>query len=400
MTRSPLTTDNYNSPQKNNPNRWREPDHVVLHHWAGTNWNNVVSMMVHRTRVVSSNVIIQDRRIGSMMEEEDRSWSLASAHWDGRSLTAECANSTVGGSWPLSPETHESIARWVSDVCTRYGIPINRERVLGHREVYTRHGASYATACPGGMDLEWVVARARVIQSETAQPEQPVPAPKPTPPAVIVPDVPTFNGYPIHEIQRRLGVHGFRTAVDGIYGPDTRRQVTNFQKARRLLVDGVVGPQTWAALLMAPPAARPPAQPYDTVYRGYSVRRIQELLTAAGFRTVVDGIYGPNTTSQVRAFQRAQGIQVDGIVGPVTWGRLNAPRRPTPPKPVARPVLRRGDRGAHVVHLQSRLRANGYSLDADGVFGPITEARVRAFQRAQRIAVDGIVGPQTWGRLG
>ncbi len=35
-----------------------------------------------------------------------------------------------------------------------------------------------------------------------------------------------------------------------------------------------------------------------------------------------DGNFGPNTQEQVRAFQEAEGIQVDGVVGPETWGAL------------------------------------------------------------------------------
>nr|WP_246422106.1 peptidoglycan-binding protein [Nocardiopsis mwathae] len=44
-------------------------------------------------------------------------------------------------------------------------------------------------------------------------------------------------------------------------------------------------------------------------------------------------------------------------------------------------------------------RGHGYSLDVDGIFGPLTEGAVRDFQRAQDIAVDGIVGLQTFTYL-
>jgi len=41
------------------------------------------------------------------------------------------------------------------------------------------------------------------------------------------------------------------------------------------------------------------------------------------YREFADGIYGPNTEAAVEAFQRTEeGLTVDGIVGPVTWGRL------------------------------------------------------------------------------
>lgn len=58
--------------------------------------------------------------------------------------------------------------------------------------------------------------------------------------------------------------------------------------------------------------------------------------------------------------------------------------------------LRIGSRGASVTQLQDRLSSAGFNPGAsDGIYGRNTEAAVRAFQQAQRIQVDGIVGPQT-----
>jgi murein DD-endopeptidase MepM/ murein hydrolase activator NlpD len=59
-------------------------------------------------------------------------------------------------------------------------------------------------------------------------------------------------------------------------------------------------------------------------------------------------------------------------------------------------VLRVGLGGADVHALQDRLAALGYDAGtADGVFGPKTEAAVRAFQTAMGMTVDGLVGRQT-----
>lgn len=64
------------------------------------------------------------------------------------------------------------------------------------------------------------------------------------------------------------------------------------------------------------------------------------------------------------------------------------------------PTLRRGATGQAVRNLQGLLLAHGHDpRGIDGVFGPATEAAVRAFQQRSAIAVDGIVGPQTWGAL-
>lgn len=57
-------------------------------------------------------------------------------------------------------------------------------------------------------------------------------------------------------------------------------------------------------------------------------------------------------------------------------------------------VLDRGDRGPDVKELQRRL-----GIGADGVFGPLTDQAVRAFQRGNGLTVDGKVGPKTAARL-
>lgn len=58
-----------------------------------------------------------------------------------------------------------------------------------------------------------------------------------------------------------------------------------------------------------------------------------------------------------------------------------------------------GHRGPAVEQLQTLLRERGYSITVDGFFGRETDRVVRAFQAAARARVDGIVGPETMGKL-
>lgn len=76
-----------------------------------------------------------------------------------------------------------------------------------------------------------------------------------------------------------------------------------------------------------------------------------------------------------------------------------------PPAPAVEDYLpfpgttRRGSRGEAVRQVQKRLVVHGHAITVDGVFGPITDARVRVHQRAWRLEVDGVVGPKTWATL-
>ena len=58
-----------------------------------------------------------------------------------------------------------------------------------------------------------------------------------------------------------------------------------------------------------------------------------------------------------------------------------------------------GSQGNDVKKLQSLLNQNGYSLDEDGIFGAKTQAAVKDYQQKNNLAVDGIVGTNTWGAL-
>ena len=119
---------------------------------------------------------------------------------------------------------------------------------------------------------------------------------------------------------------------------------------------------------------------------GADVTTLQHLLTANGRSTAADGRFGSGTEAAVSAFQSANGLEVDGIAGPATFGALFVP-------------LRQGDNGPAVQGLQVQLNKNGSALVTDGVFGSATNAAVRSFQSAHGLKVDGIASPATWQAL-
>lgn len=68
------------------------------------------------------------------------------------------------------------------------------------------------------------------------------------------------------------------------------------------------------------PTPNPVLREGDT---GSAVKELQEKLKAHGAVLQVDGRFGRNTTSALKAFQKAKGLSVDGIAGAEVWAKLN-----------------------------------------------------------------------------
>ena len=165
-------------------------------------------------------------------------------------------------------------------------------------------------------------------------------------------------------------------------------------------------PATGGGYYYAPTTAVVPDMPM--LYRGCTgdaVKTLQDKLNALGYNSgSVDGIFGAKTYAAVTAFQKANSLGVDGIVGKLTWGKLYgvSPAMPVETTTVVgRPTVSYGSRGDAVRKLQELLNALGYDCGSvDGIFGSKTKAAVLAFQKANGLGVDGIVGPLTWAKLG
>jgi peptidoglycan hydrolase-like protein with peptidoglycan-binding domain len=162
-----------------------------------------------------------------------------------------------------------------------------------------------------------------------------------------------MHGADVGTLQSDLSRLGFRTGVDGMFGPGTERSVVRFERRYRLKVDGVVNagftrrlgrlldkrrhrannPAPSGAVPVAP-AANPPSPPstdpgtasagagtqrlgqrvLQLGMTGKDVRELQTDLTLVGFPTGVDGGFGPQTQGSVIAFEQAHGLTPDGVV--------------------------------------------------------------------------------------
>lgn len=148
---------------------------------------------------------------------------------------------------------------------------------------------------------------------------------------------------------------------------------------------------------------------------GDDVRWLQSALTYLGYGCTVDGYFGNDTKSKVMAYQQSKGLSVDGIVGNATLSSLknnvdgtnaaksdgkttNTSNYSTPSKTLryTSPL----QTGKDVKWLQASLnKLIGAGLNVDGMFGKKTYNAVKTFQQINGLAVDGIVGTNTRGKI-
>ncbi|RXI97833.1 peptidase [Anaerobacillus alkaliphilus] len=255
------------------------------------------------------------------------------------------------------------------------------------------------------------------------------------------------TGFKVFSIQHKLKEYDLEIAQEeiGVYGVKTHAAIRQFQKLKKLNVDGVAGPQTIAALFINKDIAEIEVEDHvlleiqeGQLFRigdnGDAITEIQKKLKDAGYYHFdKDGIFGSRTKEAVKSYQKDNGLFIDGIVGEQTYQHLAGVSitvthenskdenvlstvfaasedmidipAPTINQTIKKAekndittvdLLQNGDTGQAVKDLQRLLKNKGYyhSL-VDGAFGPITEAAIRNYQIQNNLAVDGIAGKNT-----
>ena len=118
----------------------------------------------------------------------------------------------------------------------------------------------------------------------------------------------------VRTLQYLLRAKSYKVNPDGVFGVATKNAVVKFQRSHGLKADGIVGGQTWKALIV-------------TVKRGSkgdAVRALQNELIAIGMDAgvAVDGNFGQKTENAVKMLQENYQQKKNGVVGLNTWGAL------------------------------------------------------------------------------
>ncbi|WP_067927611.1 peptidoglycan-binding protein [Alicyclobacillus shizuokensis] len=186
------------------------------------------------------------------------------------------------------------------------------------------------------------------------------------------------SGSAVKTLQTALNQLGYSCGtVDGVFGSKTLSAVKKFQKAKGLVMDGVVGPKTWAALKSAlGSVASRGGTPPTSVTTGSS-----------------SGSSGSSSSGSTSSGSSSSGSKSSGSSSSGSSSSNQGPAYPGT-------VLKVGSQGTAVKEVQQKLNELGYSCGTvDGDFGPKTESAVKAFQKAKKLTVDGQVGPATWSAL-
>jgi GH24 family phage-related lysozyme (muramidase)/peptidoglycan hydrolase-like protein with peptidoglycan-binding domain len=134
---------------------------------------------------------------------------------------------------------------------------------------------------------------------------------------------------------------------------------------------------------------------------GSGVKTLQDALVKTGFMTRADvntgyGTFGAKTEAALKSFQASVGLEQTGAVGPKTKHAIES---------VLAGVGQNKNADANVINTaQQKLTAGKFLSAADakseaGVYGPKTEAAVKAFQAKNNIQQTGVIGPQTFAAL-
>lgn len=120
---------------------------IVVHHEAGNLTASQLKSVFQNRKSSATYGIDVNGNITQYVDESDRPWTTGGSDPDNYSITIEMANSSTGGTWPVSDATIRACVKLCADICKRYGIP--SLYYDGKKGTLLRHCDFQSTACPG-----------------------------------------------------------------------------------------------------------------------------------------------------------------------------------------------------------------------------------------------------------
>ena len=166
--------------------------------------------------------------------------------------------------------------------------------------------------------------------------------------------------------------------TDGVFGPGTQAAVNRYKARKNLAEDGQIDTDTWEKMkLDILPLQRALAN------RGYHVGLIDGIATEAVYHAVLQ-------------FQKDHQLSADGMIGSATKAMLLGGSNGGG---TVSAVLQLGSNGSLTRYFQRLLNELGYTSPIDGVFSQKTREAAIAFQTANHLTADGVIGSGTWKKL-
>lgn len=297
----------------------------------------------------STHYCVDPDSIVQCVAEKDVAWHAPGANRWGLGIEQVGYARFTRGEWldDMSRNTVRNTAALVAELCRRYDIPPRHlsdeelgaweKGIVEHQQVTRVFQQGDHWDC--GAAYPWDVFLADLNGFMNGQPTEPAPAPLPVPQTALGLPVLAEGAFGNHtaiaqallNVPVELGRDWYQLlSIDDAFGPMTTNAVRNYQQKMGLESDGIIGERTWNALLALGGAGLDRLGPVKEGMRGNRIALAQSLLNVPAYLfnwylpVAVNDIFDAITAETVRKYQARLGLNVDGVVGPVTWRRLLA----------------------------------------------------------------------------
>lgn len=145
-------------------------DRIVIHHNAGTSDEGARrTWYVSTGHGTSAHYQVTPDKIWGCVGENYVAYHAGNYPVNQRSIGIEHLNNTGAPTWTIAEETYRNSAKLIRDICERYNIPMDRQHIIKHSE-------ASQTSCPGGIDIDKLIAMARGAEYVTPAKATPKPS--------------------------------------------------------------------------------------------------------------------------------------------------------------------------------------------------------------------------------